>query len=58
MKVDQGTETPVLHASFSRPQLHGYVFLFHFISFSLGGITPIDWDTGCDIFEGTFMAEK
>ena len=24
----------------------------------LGGITPIDWDMGCAIFEGTFLAEK
>ena len=23
-----------------------------------GGVTPIDWDTECAIFEGTFLAEK
>ena len=28
------------------------------ISLPLRGITPIDWDTGCAIFEGTFLAEK
>ena len=28
------------------------------IFFNLGRITPIDWDTGCAIFEGTFLAEK
>ena len=22
------------------------------------GVTPIDWDTGCAIFKGTFLAEK
>ena len=26
--------------------------------FVLGGITPIDWDTGCAIFLGYFLAEK
>ena len=28
------------------------------LCYLLRGITPIDWDTGCAIFEGTFLAEK
>ena len=33
--------------------------LFTFFKFFIsGGITPIDWDTECAIFEGTFLAEK
>ena len=25
---------------------------------NLRGVTPIDWDTGCAIFKGTFLAGK